>query len=173
MNVLKEKRKFNGGLIIRKVKVTRQMFTKPDENGKTEVASEDSHLFTQVMDVVWEDQQPPTSRGDPRMNYLRMTYMVKKMIKQSRKRNPMSTDPAVFMPDQRILVHCSAGKGRTGTLIAVFLIAEHLLPAIMRSHKKTQSCCHVQYKVARHLLVLCPQKTWGLLGTLSVRVTRQ
>jgi len=47
--------------------------------------SEDTHYFTQVMDVVWEDHKPPTSRGCQRLNYLRMAYMVKKMVKQSRK----------------------------------------------------------------------------------------
>ena len=89
--------------------------------------SEDVHYFTQVTDVVWEDQKPPTSRGDQRLNYLRMAYMTRKMIKQSRRRNPKSSDTNVFVPDQRILVHCSAGRGRTGTMIAAFMIAEHLL----------------------------------------------
>ena len=89
--------------------------------------SEDVHYFTQVTDVVWEDQKPPTSRGDQRLNYQRMAYMTQKMIKQSRKRNLKSSDTNVFVPDQRILVHCSAGRGRTGTMIAAFMIAEHLL----------------------------------------------
>ena len=43
--------------------------------------SEEVHYFTQVMDIAWEDQKPPTSRGDQRLNYLRMAYMTKKMVK--------------------------------------------------------------------------------------------
>ena len=43
--------------------------------------SEDVHYFKQVMDVAWEDNKAPTSRGDPRVNYLRMAYMAKKMVK--------------------------------------------------------------------------------------------
>lgn len=42
--------------------------------------------------------------------------MVKKMLKWARRYR-----------DNRILVHCSAGRGRTGTLIAAFNIAETLL----------------------------------------------
>lgn len=47
--------------------------------------TEETHYFTQVVDLAWEDHKPPTSRGDQRLNYLRMAYMVRKMIKQSRK----------------------------------------------------------------------------------------
>ena len=47
--------------------------------------SETVHYFTQVADHVWEDHKAPTSRGDQRLNYLRMAYMARKMLKQSKR----------------------------------------------------------------------------------------
>ena len=117
------KKKFNDGLIIRKVQVTRKEYRKGQDffvtgvrsahddndsaiNNNTnkleetkntdntqcssttkaeldqpQLMSTDTHHFTQIVDLVWEDQKPPTSRGDQRLNYLRMAYMVRKMIK--------------------------------------------------------------------------------------------
>lgn len=46
-----------------------------------QLISEDVHYFTQVCDNVWEDNKPPTSKGDQRLNYLRMAYMTRKMLK--------------------------------------------------------------------------------------------
>ena len=42
------------------------------------------HYFKHVQDVVWEDQKPPTTRSTPILNYLRMSYMVKLMLKYAK-----------------------------------------------------------------------------------------
>ena len=47
--------------------------------------------------------------------------MVKKLLKYSRK-----IESNELEDDAKMLVHCSAGRGRTGTIIASFLIAETL-----------------------------------------------
>lgn len=76
------------------------------------------------MDVDWLDHAAPEK---DQLSYLRVTYMVKKMIKFSRKRRFVDPDTKKFIPEHRILVHCSAGRGRTGTLIAMYCLVEHLL----------------------------------------------
>lgn len=88
------------------------------------------HYFTVVQDRVWVDQKPPNFKNDEHKTYLRMSYMVKKMLKHTRKRSKCVSTPSAQQQGvvkDRILVHCSAGKGRTGCLIAAFNIAETLL----------------------------------------------
>ena len=50
-------------------------------SGPLQLESEDTHEFTQVVDIAWEDHKAPNSRGDNRQNYLRMAYMTRKMVK--------------------------------------------------------------------------------------------
>ena len=51
-DVLSQKSKFAKGLIIRKIRCTRQVFNLDDA---TVLLSEKVHEFTQVTDLVWED----------------------------------------------------------------------------------------------------------------------
>ena len=44
---------------------------------------EEVHEFTVVEDVAWVDHQAPDYRGNTKINYLRMSYLVKKMLKFS------------------------------------------------------------------------------------------
>ena len=95
--MVKEKKKFNQGLIIRKIKLTKKRFkpfesfigdsvddekeeddpeyfneTKKENKGESPESksfTEEVHYFKHVQDVVWEDHKPPTSRGDQTLNY--------------------------------------------------------------------------------------------------------
>ncbi len=65
---------------------------------------------------------------------------------QAKESDEGTIDEDIVIPNQRILVHCSAGRGRTGLLIATFLIAEHLLniaetvnPSKNREHRAIET----------------------------------
>jgi len=69
---LKSTQDDNDGAIVTDTKLleeTKQIDSKSSSTTKAELdqpllAREDVHNFTQIVDLVWEDQKPPTSRGD-------------------------------------------------------------------------------------------------------------
>merc|ERR1712226_1597307 len=60
------------------------------------LVDEQVHYFKHIQDVVWEDHKPPTTRAGvaQNLNYLRMSYLVKKMMKYSKqpKRRNLQND---------------------------------------------------------------------------------
>jgi protein tyrosine phosphatase len=90
-------------------------------------SSEEVKYFKHIQDVAWEDNSAPDLKGMEKLNYLRMKYLVTKMVKY-RERQLRNFQ---ILPDttkfNKTLVHCSAGTGRTGTLISAYCIVESLV----------------------------------------------
>jgi len=63
---------------------------------------------THLQETLWPDNKPPTS-------YERIKYIIDFIAKRREER-----------PESPVIIHCSAGVGRTGTLIAIYTLIEAL-----------------------------------------------
>ena len=88
---------------------------------------EEVRYISHIQDVAWEDNNAPDLKGSEKLNYMRVRHLVAQMIKARENAAKTHPDGSKLTSFPRIIVHCSAGTGRTGTLISAYCIVESLL----------------------------------------------
>jgi hypothetical protein len=94
VEIIKQKAILQDSIVKRTIKVTRRQnavsSNKSDLNGpdysqkyltKSKSQMEEVRIIKHVQDVAWVDNAAPDLKGSEKLNYLRMKYLVTKMIK--------------------------------------------------------------------------------------------